>query len=158
MEESKQLESFLTFLREVKVQYHSAVDEENLTDLETQDILHRLELYSDNYHETARLAKSLRSVRQRRRVAKETCEITKSIVRWIDDNKQVIRSLEWLLGEVRKVEDRQSKRIYIPKLGEVRKVEDRQSKRIYIPKTDIVDESISHPRTAKVSDDNCAAG
>lgn len=139
MEESKQLESFLTFLREVKVQYQAAVDEENLTDLETQDILHRLELYSDNYHETARLAKSLRSVRQRRRVAKETCEITKSIIRWIDDNKQVIRSLEWLLGEVRKVEDRQSKRIYIPKTG-------------------IVDESISHPKTAKVSDDNCAAG
>ena len=125
MEESKQLEGFLAFLRDVKIENQAAIDEESITDLETQDILHRLELYSDNYHERAKLANSLKQVRQRRRVAKDTYEITKSIVRWSEDNKQVIKSLEWLLGEVRKVEDRQQKRIYIPKtdiLDEVLKV------------------------------------
>ena len=127
MEESKHLEAFLAFLRNAKVEYQAAIEEETLTDLETQDILHRLELYSDSYREKAKLANSLKLVRQRRRVAKDTYEVTKSIVRWAEDNKQVIRSLEWLLGEVRKVEDRQEKRIYIPKtdiLDEVLKHED----------------------------------
>lgn len=127
MEESKHLEAFLAFLRNAKVEYQATIEEETLTDLETQDILHRLELYSDSYREKAKLANSLKLVRQRRRVAKDTYEVTKSIVRWAEDNKQVIRSLEWLLGEVRKVEDRQEKRIYIPKtdiLDEVLKHED----------------------------------
>ena len=127
MEESKHLEAFLAFLRNAKVEHQAAIEEETLTELETQDILHRLELYSDSYRERAKLANSLKQVRQRRRVAKDTYEVTKSIVRWAEDNKQVVRSLEWLLGEVRKVEDRQEKRIYIPKtdiLDEVLKHED----------------------------------
>lgn len=125
MEESKHLEAFLSFLHNAKVEHQAAIEEETLTELETQDILHRLELYSDSYRERAKLANSLKLVRQRRRVAKDTYEVTKSIVRWAEDNKQVIRSLEWLLGEVRKVEDR-------------------QEKRIYIPKTDILDEVLKH--------------
>lgn len=125
MEESKHLEAFLSFLRNAKVEHQAAIEEETLTELETQDILHRLELYSDSYRERAKLANSLKLVRQRRRVAKDTYEVTKSIVRWAEDNKQVIRSLELLLGEVRKVEDR-------------------QEKRIYIPKTDILDEVLKH--------------
>lgn len=79
MKDSEHLEVFLSFLRDASAQAIQAIEDERETDKQTQDILHRLELYMDSYHETARLGKLLRQVRQCRRKAKETYERTKPI-------------------------------------------------------------------------------
>lgn len=74
MNDSEPIAAFLDYLREASRQCKQAATDEHLADEQTQDILHRLELYADDYHETARLAKLLRQVRQSRRRAKESFE------------------------------------------------------------------------------------
>ena len=63
MNDSEPIAAFLDYLREASRQCKQAAADERLADEQTQDILHRLELYADDYHETARLAKLLRQVR-----------------------------------------------------------------------------------------------
>lgn len=115
MKQSNQIAAFLQFLRNSEQEFLAATDEESLAELETQDILHRLELNNDNYRDTAKLGQTLRRVRQERRGAKDTVELAKPINSWLIEHKNVVKSLERLLGEVRKVEERQEKRVYIPK-------------------------------------------
>lgn len=115
MKDSEHLEVFLSFLRDASAQAGQAIEDGREADTQTQDILHRLELYADSYHETARLGKLLRQVRQRRRKAKEAYERTKPIADWCQENKAAIKSLERLLGVVHKAEERQQNRIWAPK-------------------------------------------
>ena len=115
MKDSEHLEVFLSFLRDTSAQAGQSTEDWQETDKQTQDILHRLELYSDSYHETARLGKLLRQVHQRRRKAKEAYERTKPIADWCQENKASIKSLERLLGAVRKAEERQQSRMWAPK-------------------------------------------
>jgi hypothetical protein len=109
------LSDFLTFLRESDERYRMAQEDEQQANDETQDILHSLELDKHTYNEQAKLARKLVDVRQRRRVAKETQEATAPIVAWSEANKQVIKALERVLGEVRKAEKRQEHRMYAPR-------------------------------------------
>lgn len=115
MKESEHIETFLAFLREASVQVQQAAEKEREADIQTQDILHRLELYEDDYHETARLAKLLKQVRQNRRRAKEAYERAKPVADWGQDNKAAVKSLERLLGLVRKAENIQQNRQWMPK-------------------------------------------
>lgn len=89
-------------------------DEKESND-ETQDILHSLELEKHEYKEYAKLGKELKAIRQYRRKAKDTIELTWPIVEWIEQHKSEIKSLENLLGVVRKAEKKMDNRIYIPK-------------------------------------------
>ena len=95
--------------------YNISKLKENDTDNETQDILHKLELDDNSYHETAGLAKLLRTVRQERRKAKDNVLITAPIIEWVEENERVIKSLERLLGAVRKAEKSTEGRYYNPK-------------------------------------------
>jgi len=115
MKQSEYIEAFLSFLRSTEQEYTAATDEEALADLRTQDLLHRLELYDDTYRETAKLGQLLRTVRKDRRTAKDTVELSRPVSNWVSDNRAIVKSLERLLGEVRKVEAYQEKRLYIPK-------------------------------------------
>lgn len=81
----------------------------------TQDILHQLELCDVDYHQSARLAKKLREVRQERRSAKDRYDTYAPIVNWMDDNRNTIKALERLLGDVRKSEKLTQGRFYTPK-------------------------------------------
>ena len=101
---STDLEKFLEFLREVKEKTNIALTIESEKEAETQDILHNIELSEHGYHEYAKLSKKLRDIRQDRRKAKNIIEISSPIVDWTENNKQVIKSLEKLLGELRKIE------------------------------------------------------
>lgn len=112
---SAQLESFLRWLRESEAQLRMAQQDEQDCNAQTQDILHRLELSEDGYHETARLGKLLRRVRQRRRTAKDAVEIASLPAGWAQKNKDVTGSLERLLGAMRKAEERQKIREYTPR-------------------------------------------
>lgn len=112
---SQGIENFLAFLRETEQRYHMAESDEQEANDETQDILHSLELQDHDYHEFARLSKELRGVRQKRRSAKDAMNETYPILDWADKNRAVIKSLERLLGDVRKAEKSTENRIYTPR-------------------------------------------
>jgi len=103
---------FLDFLKESEKQLHIAEADEKYANDETQDILHRLELYDDPYDRNAHLAYMLKLVRRKRREAKDEIEITSKIVEWSVNNAKAVNSLRELLGEVRKCERRHEQRYY----------------------------------------------
>lgn len=113
---SQGLDSLLSYLREAEQRYHMAETAEQEANDETQDILHIIELQDHDYHEFARLSKELKTVRQKRRDAKDAMIETCPVLDWIDKNRPVIKSLERLLGDVRKAEKSKVNRIYTPKV------------------------------------------
>lgn len=112
---SEQISGFLAFLREVEQTYYMAAADEVETNAETQDILHSLELEDHSYHQFAYAAKRLRGVRQRQRQAKDTMSCTAPVLAWAEENRAVVKSLERLLGEVRRAERSTENRIYTPR-------------------------------------------
>ncbi len=112
MIDSKAVESFLAFLREADEQQRIADDDERYAIDSTQDILHRLELYDDPYDQTAELAAMLREVRRGRRLAKDAKELAEKVTAWKADNKSAVKSLEQLLGAMRKKEESMKQRFY----------------------------------------------
>lgn len=114
---SKSIESFLSFLRETEQLHRISIAIEQEENDKTQDILHSLELEEHNYHHYARLAKDLKGVRQRRRDAKDDIELTAPVVAWLENNQTVVRSMEQLLGDVRKAERRLENRTYTPRVN-----------------------------------------
>lgn len=113
---SQGIETFLIYLRETEQRYHMAESDEQEANDMTQDILHSLELQEHDYHEFARLSKKLSGVRQKRRTAKDTMCEAAPVLDWIDANRPVIKSLERLLGDVRKAEKSTKNRIYTPRV------------------------------------------
>ncbi len=115
MKNSEHISSFLKFLKDIQTDYNIALETEKEADRETQDILHRLELGSDSYHDMARMSKTIKSVRLKRRKAKDTKTEAEPVVQWIKENTKFTSSLERLLGEVRKAEKYNSNRHYTNK-------------------------------------------
>lgn len=89
--------------------------DEQEANYETQDILHSLELETHTYQEYAKISKRMAVVRQKRRVAKDTICHAQPILDWAENNRNVVKSLERLLGDVRKAEKRTQNRVYVPK-------------------------------------------
>lgn len=118
---SKAIESYLYFLRDTEQKFNMAAADEQEANDETQDILHSLELQEHDYHEFARLSKDLKAVRQKRRAAKDAMNEMTPVLAWIDDNRAVIKSMERLLGEVRKAEKLTESRIYTPRAKNITK-------------------------------------
>lgn len=112
---SNGIEAFLDYIRETEQLYRISVANEQEANDATQDILHSLELETHDYHSSARLARKLKEVRQARRAAKDLMGQTLPVVEWAEGNRQTIKSLERLLGEVRKMEKNTGNRIYTPK-------------------------------------------
>lgn len=115
------IEDFLAFLRETETVSHIAQQEEQEANDKTQDILHSLELEQHEYRQYAALAKELRDVRQKRRNAKDLYNVTLPILEWLDQNRPVVKSIERMLGEVRKAEKKTENRIYTPRTREAKK-------------------------------------
>ena len=115
MKFSEGVESFLDLLREAESAYRISDATEQEANARTQDYLHSLELESHTYHEYAAISKELVEIRQERRKAKDTMAVTALICEWIENNNKTIKSLEHLLGELRKTETKQENRFYVPK-------------------------------------------
>lgn len=112
---SEQIEDFLNFLRDCDMKYHMAEADEQEANNETQDILHNLELEEHDYRDFARLSKELKAIRKKRRKAKDMMEITAPILEWVEGHRAETKSLERLLGDVRKAERKMENRTYIPR-------------------------------------------
>lgn len=119
-ETSEVVSTFLAFLRDSKTNYNIAeAREQELNDM-TQDILHSLELDDNSYHEAAHLARVLAEVRKERRDAKDLITVLSPLAHWVEDNKTVLKSLERLLGDIRKAEKSTESRFYIPRTDVVK--------------------------------------
>lgn len=114
-ETSKRIEEFLSYLREAQQTHTIAEMDLKEANDARQDILHALELENQSYHESAKLAKTLKEVRQQRRAAKDKIIQTVLVVEWIAENPQTIKALERLLGDVRKAEKSLEHRVYVPR-------------------------------------------
>ncbi|MCD7906004.1 MAG: hypothetical protein LUG24_10735 [Clostridiales bacterium] len=122
MKYSKYIDDFLTFLRDSRQDYNIAVAEEENTNNEILDIEHSLELDIHTYHEYAKLSKAIKAVKVRRRKAKDTRLALQHVVDWTEVNQPAIKSLERLLGVLRKEEERTENRYYNPRTEILREI------------------------------------
>lgn len=112
---SEALAAFLTLLRDAETEYVSALNTMNDTDAATQDLLHFLELQDPSPDEMVTVGERIVNIRQERRAAKDRSEVLGPVVDWIEANRAVVKSLERLLGEMRKIENKHVGRFYIPR-------------------------------------------
>ena len=115
MKASKDLERFLDFLKSAESQLDQATAGQQEAEAETQDILHSLELEKHSYHEMAALSRKLAEVRQARRQHKDIVAQLTPVVEWTRENDAAVRSLQRLLGDVRKTERSTQNRFYTPR-------------------------------------------
>lgn len=115
MKNSEYISGFLEFLRIMGAECRVAKLDEEETDKETQDILHRLELEDDNYQDTLELATALSTIRRKRRIAKDIIAAAEPVSKWAAENSKAIKTLEQCLGETRKTENRLENRHYVAK-------------------------------------------
>lgn len=112
---SEYIEEFLRFIREAPTEHRIAESREYDADKETQDILHWTEFYGripENREYAEKMQEVLGSIRERRREAKNTAEILEPVVEWGLTHTETVKSLEQLLGEVRKAEKAVKNRQY----------------------------------------------
>lgn len=122
MKYSDNIESFLDFLRKAQRDYQIAITEEKEKDAESQDLDHCLELENHSYHDMAKIAKVRAKVRQERRQAKDRQQQLQPIKDWMFQNNKVMKSLEELLGAVRRAEKSQQGRTYHNKTDILKKI------------------------------------
>ena len=119
---AKELEDTINFFTQTTEDYQNNTENESLHDYETQDILHKLELEDVSYHDNAKLGKALMKVRENRRKAKDSVELNAPLAEWIQSHSDVLKSLQKILGETRKIEDKQRRRMYVPRTKIVEEV------------------------------------
>lgn len=114
---SEYIDEFLTFLREAESEYRMAGEQQDEANRETQDILHWIEFQTEEASAeiSTRVQDVLHTIRQNRREAKDWEIITGPVAAWIIQNEPVRKSLERLLGDVRKAEKSTQNRHYMNK-------------------------------------------
>jgi hypothetical protein len=112
---SEGIKGFLDYLRDVETTYAAYVTAEVEANAETQDLLHFLELTAPDEATKIAVCNRIKEVRNERRRAKDYVTQAGPIITWIEANRPTIKSLEQLLGAVRKEERRGENRIFAPR-------------------------------------------
>lgn len=81
------------------------------------DIMHQLEFCDMSYHQRAKLATELVELRRKRRAAKNQLYLIDPFIKWKDNNAKAINQLSVAIGDMRKIEERQSNMTYTKKIG-----------------------------------------
>ena len=106
MRVSEQISTFLEMLRETPSMCRAAQEDETRSDRESKDILHWFENYG--YYasdaEIVRVGRALSLVRRRRRQAKDARNVLYPVAEWVAKSENAQKSMERLLGDVRKAE------------------------------------------------------
>lgn len=116
---SSGLEDFLKYLRETESMFHANQMAELAAGSETQDLLHYLELCDQDDETMVSVCKRLKEIRKERRDAKDYILQAGYIVSWIEENRQAIKGLEQLLGQIRKEERRGENRVFSPRTSAI---------------------------------------
>lgn len=111
---SLHISEFCKLITEAQRDYEWNSDEVNRLDRLTQDYLHKLELEGLSYSERAKVATQLAKCRQLRRESKDTAEVLKPFILFLESDKgrNMINLLREALGQTRKVEERMENRTY----------------------------------------------
>lgn len=81
-------------------------------DNEQQDILHLIEMSKDS-KERSKLATKLKQLRKERRIIKNKFEYYQLLAPFVEKNRSVVGEIQRLLGELRKVEQKQKNPVYV---------------------------------------------
>lgn len=106
VELERYLSEFLQFMRDSNRRYDAAVAAEELPNLATQDILHAIE-FAPSTVDFESIIPTLHQLRQDRRTTKKELEVTTRVKDWYNANEKCLNQLMNVLGDVRKIIDRQ---------------------------------------------------
>ena len=109
---SDRILDFITFLELCREENKEAAVAEIDMDNKTQDILHDIELREQDQYGYIVRGLALKDIRQKRRQAKNTEEVTKPIVAWMNEHPQTMQDLKKLLQTTVKIEKRAANRQY----------------------------------------------
>lgn len=115
---SEQLSDFLKFIRDCNTDKKLYTEYVETEDKKTQDILHKIELNTLKRDEKTKIVTKLQEVRRTRREFKDKIEVVEDICKYFEDPTHIsmIRDLEQILGKIRKIEERQGNKIYVPRV------------------------------------------
>ena len=105
------ISDFVDFTTAVKRRFQYNNERVSELDVETQDILHFIEM-SGTTRGRANVYKRLEKIRQERRQCKNENDMLKPVYEWIEKNTGSINSLNGAKGSCRKVKDVVTKRMY----------------------------------------------
>ncbi|WP_407310548.1 hypothetical protein [Desulfosporosinus sp. SB140] len=108
--------NFLDSLNTIEKEWGNWVDDLKSCEMETQDLLHEIELTKFDVFRGYKLAKQLQEIRQRRRNLKDTMEIMRNLKDFLDNNKQLKINLFKTLTTMEKAEENQGQRMYHPRV------------------------------------------
>ena len=101
---SSKVREIYDFFIECQNRHIECMHEIDLMNLETQDILHTMELCSCTVQEKNKLFKSLCEIRRKRRIYKNEESILKSVIEWIDLNQKNVIGLLDLIKKLEQIE------------------------------------------------------
>ena len=115
---SEQLSDFLKFIRDCNTDKKLYTEYVETEDKKTQDILHKIELNTLKRDEKTKIVTKLQEVRRTRREFKDKIEVVEDICKYFEAPTHIsmIRDLEQILGKIRKIEERQGNKIYVPRV------------------------------------------
>lgn len=111
---SSYISDFCKMITNAKQDYEWNCQEMGRLEKQTQDYLHALELEDLDYRGRARIATQLAMCRKLRRASKDTTELLRPLIEFInsDKGKQTMNLMKEILGRTRKVEDYMQTRTY----------------------------------------------
>lgn len=104
---SECIDGFLKYIREANERYNIAQSQEKEAEMETQDILHWLEFNEEldiDGDGALLVLGAIGMARRKRRAGKDAATVLQPVVRWTEQHKSTMNSLEQLLGDARKAE------------------------------------------------------
>ena len=115
---SERLSDFLKFVRECMSEKKLNTDYVGVEDKKTQDVLHKIELNTLTRDEKAKILTKLQTIRRTRREFKDKIELVDEICKYFEDpsHLSMIHDLEQILGKIRKIEERQGNKNYVPRV------------------------------------------
>jgi uncharacterized protein YpuA (DUF1002 family) len=116
MKESEMLSDVLKYFREIQSKYNIALNCVDEKQLLQEDLLHKLEFKDKTAAERNKTSTALRKCRIERRKNKEEAELLRELVEFINNNQPVIKKFEKILGDMRRIEETQNKRMYKPRV------------------------------------------
>lgn len=119
MEAAQSLKNFLDFVDECHSLNSMAKNGISTEEKRQQDLLHAIE-FEPNGKKRGPLDTKLHKCRVARRGYKDIFEVTEEVVKFFRDpqHKKTLDHMRQLLGSVRKVEEHQKNRFYIPRIKE----------------------------------------
>ena len=115
---SETVKGILTFFGDAEKDYKYGCEQWHKMDQLTQDYLHQLELEDLKYEQRAKVATQLALCRKERRSYKNESEILEPLVQFLGSNtgKQMMKELQAVLGQMRRIEKNQAVRSYYPRV------------------------------------------